>query len=122
MPALNFKKQFAEIVEQGFKTQTIRKQRKRGAIGVGDTITLYTGQRSPKCRKLGTGRCISSEAIVIETRYYVYLESKYLNVEKIEKLALDDGFSDWDEFFDFFEKTYHDPYPFHGVLIKWRLL
>ena len=46
MPALNFQKRFADLVESGEKCQTIRKCSKDGRDPkVGDTLYLYTGQR-----------------------------------------------------------------------------
>ena len=51
MPALNFKKQFAEKVETGEKRQTVRAKRKRAFV-VGDKLYLYTGMRTKYCRKL----------------------------------------------------------------------
>ena len=64
MPALNFQEQFAAAVESGEKRQTIRSERKR-PIKVGDTLYLYTGMRTKRCRKLGSAGCVGIEEIRI---------------------------------------------------------
>ena len=58
MAALNFQKQFAPDVESGIKLQTIRAKRKN-PIKEGETLYLYTGMRTKKCRKLGEVKCYS---------------------------------------------------------------
>ncbi len=63
MPAINFKAQFASDVELGIKRQSIRPRGKR-VYKVGDKLTLYTGQRTKACRKLGTA--IISEVFDID--------------------------------------------------------
>lgn len=51
---INFKQQFAEMVESGEKRQTIRRERKgHRQIGKGDHLKLYTGLRTKQCRLLG---------------------------------------------------------------------
>ena len=59
MPAINFKAQFADAVEQGRKRQAIRAERKdnRPPCKLGDTLSLYTGLRTKATRKLGEGTC-----------------------------------------------------------------
>ena len=66
MPALNFKKQFADKVERGEKRQTIRALRADGRNPQpGQTLFLYTGMRTKSCRKLGEAVCSSVEQIDI---------------------------------------------------------
>lgn len=52
MPAYNFRKQFAPLVESGQKRQTIRTIGKRRHARAGEPLQLYTGQRTKACRKL----------------------------------------------------------------------
>lgn len=52
MPAYNFQKQFAPLVESGQKRQTIRAIGKRRHARPGESLQLYTGQRTKACRKL----------------------------------------------------------------------
>lgn len=115
MPALNFKAQFADDVEQGRKRQTIRPKRKH-PIDVGDRLYLYTGMRTKQCRKLGEADCIVTTPIEIRNGR-VLLDEKSLTLFQIMRLAIDDRFEDWAEFFAFFRNQYG--LPFEGDLIGW---
>lgn len=113
MPALNFQPRFADLVESGHKTQTIRKTL-RGKVG--DTVYLYTGQRTKNCRKLGEGRIVLIQAIKIR-RQGVYFGNTLLPGKEHDELAAADGFSSCTEMFDWFEKQHG--LPFDGFLYKW---
>lgn len=94
MPALNFVKEFAPLVELGLvmrvmqdapgarvfcelpaatpfaldkvKTQTIRALRRDGRdIKANDRLFFYTGMRSKSCRKLGEARCRTATPVAI---------------------------------------------------------
>jgi hypothetical protein len=52
MPAYNFQKQFAPLVQSGEKRQTIRTLGKRSHAQPGNKLQLYTGMRTKQCRKL----------------------------------------------------------------------
>lgn len=119
MPALNFKKKFADDVERGIKRQTIRAPRKDCRNPQpGQTLHLYTGMRTTFCRKLGEATCVSVEQIYISDQLDIDLASRPLSfIEECEIIA-DDGFDTRQEFFDFFEKTHG--LPFNGFLIKWE--
>ena len=109
MPAINFKPQFAALVESGAKTQTIRKTNR---FKIGDVVQLYTGQRTKQCRKLGEG--------VVEMVLPFYMSrSPLLCRDAYAAIAMADGFANADEMFDWFEKQHG--LPFEGWLIKWRL-
>ena len=115
MPALNFKKEFADLVESGQKTQTIRQVRKR-PIKPGDMLYLYTGMRTKSCQKLGEARCLSIAPIVI-------FPDGWVNVDRVEfpasMIAYKDGFNSVEDFINFFLKQYG--LPFCGDLIKWEV-
>lgn len=113
MPAFNFQPRFADMVESGQKRQTIRKTL-RGKVG--DTVYLYTGQRTKQCRKLGEGRIVSIQSISIQ-RDVVFLGDRLLSAQDNNFLASADGFADSAEMFDWFE-TVHG-LPFDGFLYKW---
>ena len=126
MPALNFKKEFAHLVELGLKDpnhpnakrQTIRAQRKDGRDPKpGDHLYLYTGMRTVSCRKIGDTTCKSVEPIAIEGSGKVVVGTKVMNLEEEEKFARADGFPSACEFLSFFEKTHG--FPFYGFLYKW---
>jgi len=120
MPALNFKKQFAEAVRNGDKTQTIRATRKR-PIKEGDTLYLYTGQRTKGCEKLSEVRCTSVESITMWRNGnvswpVVMLNGKKLKLKELKELVTADGFAATMPFAEFFLS---DTNEFKGQLIKW---
>lgn len=117
MPLLNFQKQFAEKVRTGGKTQTIRATRKRPFV-VGDTVYLYTGCRTKNCVKLGEGVVTHALDVYIDA-YNVSIDRKLLHELAIHELARKDGFVDWYEMRDWFEKTHG--LPFSGQLIVWEV-
>lgn len=116
MPAYNFKARFADDVENGRKRQTIRKNRKR-QTKPRETLYLYTGMRSKKCRKLLEVTCKSVEPIKIYSDLRIRVGKKQLTIVDVEALALSDGFKNVSEFYNFFENQYG--LPFNGELIKW---
>jgi hypothetical protein len=61
---LGFKPRFAQYVEEGSKTHTIRAKRKIPPK-VGETCHCYTGLRQKGARLLGRFRCVRVESIVI---------------------------------------------------------
>ena len=116
MPMLNFQKQFAADVESGKKTQTIRSRRKH-PIKKGDTLYLYTGARTKACRKLREVRCKDVLDIFIFKDFFAAGQSLYHRNGVLNEFAQLDGFKDWTEMCDWFDKTHG--LPFNGDLIKW---
>lgn len=116
MPALNFKKRFAEAVEAGWKLQTIRAPRKR-PIKPGDRLYLYTGMRTKGCRKLGEGRCTATTKIGVR-EHGITCGLQIVIARWRESFAELDGFGSWIEMREWFRKEYE--LPFTGVLIEWR--
>lgn len=117
MPALNFSSQFADAVESGRKTQSIRALRKR-PFQVGDKLFFYTGMRTKQCRKLGEGIIVSVDEIKIDG--LGILINKHCIPIDFDKFAKADGFNSWQEMYDWFQKTHG--LPFAGQLIRWELL
>ena len=115
MPAYNFKAEFALLVENGSKRQTIRKKRKR-PTQVGDILYLYTGMRTKRCRSLGKAICLAADSISIG-RDQIILAGRELELTEAISLYRDDGFSCLAEFLGFFEELYG--LPFEGILLKW---
>lgn len=123
MPAYNFQKQFAPAVERGDKNQTIRSSI-RGARP-GATAYLYTGQRTTKCRKLGTGTVTGVYPIEIGRtgcgepyaciNYGDRLE--HLVHGDMDALARADGFQDKEKMTAWFETQKELPYK--GFLHQW---
>ena len=130
MPALNFQKWSAPLVESGEKRQTIRAYRKDGRDPkVGDTLYLYTGMRTKACRKLGEVVCNSAERLRINEDggvsrhvfkrvdpFYTAAWAEY-DVGWCNRIARADGFNGLGEMRRWFEKTHG--LPFEGLLIKW---
>ena len=117
MPALNFKKEFADKVASGEKEQTIRALRKDGRNPrPGQTLYLYTGMRTKYCRKLGQAVCTSVESVCIEGGD-ILLNGDSLSCHAEREFSLADGFKSESEFYDFFRKNHG--LPFWGLLIKW---
>lgn len=112
MPLLNYKKQFAPLVESGKKRQTIRAMRKR-PFKVGDRLYHYTGLRTKQCRKLLESVCKEVNEITI---YENWIDIPGKVVFPVP-FARADGFRCWEDMLDFF-KTVHG-LPFRGQVVKW---
>ena len=120
MPLLNYKKQFAPLVESGEKRQTIRAWRKRPFVK-GDRLYHYQGLRTRSCRKLLENTCAGESPIYINELEDVAVGGRGLlcAAEKAE-LARADGFrgqDPWAAMFEFF-KSEHG-LPFSGQLVQW---
>jgi hypothetical protein len=133
MPAYNFQLRFADAVADGRKTQTIRAPRKDGRVPkVGETAYLYTGMRSSACRKLGEGRIIGVENILIDEDGAFISgvdipicdalanDGKYKVLGKRDAFAQADGFTDWQDMVGWFRDTHG--LPFVGHMIMWEML
>lgn len=117
MPILNFKPQFADLIQSGQKCQTIRPVRKH-PIKKGDILYLYTGLRTKYSKKLAEARCTAISPIQIGSQQ-VWLNDVCLPIKMIDSLAKQDGFKDEFEFFDFFHRHYS--LPFSGYVIYWAI-
>ncbi len=118
MVAFNFKAQFADDVERGIKRQTIRKT---GRCRPGDTLQLYTGMRTRKCRLLREAYCTTVQEISIAVHgqfVAVRLDGELLPSTLARELAKADGFDGVTSFAEFFESEYGG-LPFNGWLIRW---
>ena len=121
MPALNFQKRFATLVESGRKRQTIRPEGKR-SYRSGKTLYLYVGQRTQHCRKLGEAVCRAVKPIVINPEG-VWVGGERLYGAKLEAFARADGFASSAEFRDFFQRRYnYHTEPFYGRVIEWEMV
>lgn len=115
MTAFNFTVNIDKI-EDGSKRSTIRKTRR---CKVGDTMQLYTGQRTKACRKIKDVICIGIAKIKIteECPWFISLVEGDVNPNG-SYLHLQEGFKNCAEFVDFFRQTYG--LPFVGWLHCWR--
>jgi hypothetical protein len=131
MPALNFQARWADAVEIGARHAngvymsigtTIPKRttiRKWGRAWEGQTLYLYTGQRTPQCRKLGEVLCLFVTPFTISKEGVPRLGGYPLNMDEIERLARLDtaGQLGGPEFIEFFRDAYG--LPFDGGLYGW---
>ena len=117
MPAYNFKKEFAADVKSGKKRQTIRRRRKRWTRK-GETLYLYTGQRTKRCRLLREAICLDVKYIEIGIGG-IFLVDKSMGIDSpnADRFARADGFSSSRELIDWFRAAYG--LPFKGVVIYW---
>ena len=123
MPLFNFKKQFADAVENRIKRQTIRAHRTDGSDPQeGQIAHCYTGLRTPKTKLLGRWPITSVEnirisgngvALWLDADCEVTIDDK----ESLDLFAQDDGFADWPAMRAWFRDAYG--LPFDGVLSKW---
>jgi hypothetical protein len=116
MVAFNFSPQFVEDVESGRKTQTIRQTSRAKA---GDTIQLYTGQRTKGCRKLGDAVCIDSMYIGM-TACGITLGDADRYPGTNDDFARADGFRDYAAMWGWFSERY-ETHSFTGYITRWHL-
>lgn len=133
MVAINFQERFADDVELGRKTQTVRKTWSNGKVpwSKGCRLQLYTGMRHAGCEKLLDAICtsvlpveISWRGVAIDGRTLYAGEPSYmvggpLPDDYDNDFARADGFADLEEMLGWIEKTHGDR-SFVGWLIKWR--
>ena len=114
MPALNFTSHNAPLVAGGLKPHTIRQQRKR-PFQPGDTLTHYTGQRTPNCRPLGQSTAaVVLDCIIDPVLGQVTLGGVVIPCRRVLLLAQADGFDSTEAFFRFFHRG------LAGQLIGWE--
>jgi hypothetical protein len=130
MVALNFQKQFADAVQDGFKRRSIRAPRKDGRDPKkGQALQLYTGMRTKVCRKLGDSIVARVRPVVID-HTGITLDGKPLyagdapayqggpDAERYDgDFARADGFDSFTDMADWFAKAHG--LPFKGNLIEW---
>lgn len=120
MKTILFQPRFVPLVQDGRKTQTIRRERKR-PIKVGDELSLreWTGKpyRS-KQMEIGKGVVTNVDRISFIPPW-VWVNDVPLGPKKEEALALADGFRDYSDMILWFLKN-HEGKRFDGVVIQWK--
>ena len=92
MGAYNFMPRFVPMIEDGSKRHTIRAHR-RYPDQPGDTLLLYTGMRTPACRKIFDAPCTEVEEIVIiPNEDLIILGANTLSPTEMDSFAWYDGF------------------------------
>lgn len=124
MPAYNFLKKYATLVESGQKRQTIRRTTKGATRGA--PAYLYTGQRTAHCRRLGEGTITAVRPIEIGRHAcgepYASITDHsgkriHLAHGDLDALAIADGFANGEEMAEWFASKYG--LPFTGYLHQW---
>lgn len=107
---------FDEKILKGVKLHTIRWDEK-GRWKVGNKIHFSTGARTSKYKCFKVGECTGTQQIEIRNRR-IYVDGRALTLDKIEWLAINDGFDCIEDFWAWFD-TYS---PFTGKIIHWTAL
>ena len=106
---------FEEKIKKGIKLHTIRWDEK-GRWKVGNKIHFSTGARTGNYNCFKEGKCTGTQQIEIRNRS-VYIEGRELSLttDKIEWLAINDGFDCIEDFWAWFDQYS----PFSGKIIHW---
>lgn len=116
MVAINFSPQFAAAVAAGSKTQTIRQSARAKA---GQDLQLYTGQRTPDCRKLADAICVDCTYVGLTARGVTLGDTSRFPGD-MDDFARADGFEDYAAMWKWFSARYKTN-SFTGHVIRWRL-
>ena len=115
MTAFSFKPYMAPKILDGTKLSTIRSTKR---CEVGDTMQLYTGMRTKKCKKLKDVVCIGVAPIMIrEPDIWAIIGKIEGNIHPANVLHLQEGFKNAQEFLEFFRQEYGLPY--RGWIHAW---
>lgn len=116
MVAFNFQRAFVPDIRSGRKTQTIRQSAR---CKTGDTLQLYTGQRTKNCELIGTATCAICEPVTITERSVVVGYGAWLLTwGDTEHIAYIDGFENFAAMRDWFRERYG--LPFKGYRVMWH--
>lgn len=135
MVAYNFKDRFVWPIKVGLglakqdsfgapkpKRQTIRAYGKRRHAREGETLQLYTAQRTRQCKKIADVRCTEVHRVIIWPDVMaIMLNGVIMTARQITKFARSDGFADAHDMQAFWRKEHGDS-KFEGVLIRWEPL
>lgn len=116
MPLIGFRPEFEVHIRAGFKTQTVRIDRKR-PVYPGDRLYMYVGLRRPGARKIGEAVCWKTTWVWIgegELHYGPLHQSRGV----MRRFARREGFESWMEFVEYLRRLHG--LPFEGVAIQWR--
>lgn len=109
---LSFQPQFVPKILAGTKIHTIRQDRGQRWYP-GRIIHMATGTRSKAYKQFNKEKCISVQSIDIFPFECVFIGEKMLSDIELRELALNDGFTNTDEFYQWFNQY------FTGKIIHW---
>lgn len=125
MATLTFKKQFAPLVSNGQKKQTIRRK-KIVKFRVGEKLYCFTGLRRKDCKRLGEFKIKSVQTLNFAASMdlpitSIIIDGQRLTVMQAYELAQADGFKNITEMTDWFLFHYgKEIYQTDFWLIKWE--
>lgn len=112
---LNYKKQFIDAIKIGTKVHTIRGRRKNKPK-IGETLHMFSGLRTKNSELITKKeKLISTQKVWIKivfrlkpTNWYlkICVDGRVLSSSEIEAFVRFDGFSNIQEFIDFFTNPY----------------
>ena len=118
---INFKPQFADRVESGEKTQTIRRYRADGKkMQPGDTVKLYTGlrTRNARCFRVATVAAVNRVRMDASENVIV-VDGDRLDADRAAAFARADGFTCVSEMIAWFKNQYMSN-EFEGFCVQWH--
>lgn len=116
MTVFSFKPEFVGKILAGEKQSTIRSTKR---CEVGDTMQLYTGLRTKKCKKLMDAICIGVAPIKISKAEIWKIGKTEGNVRPSSLFFHEqEGFTNVQAMVDFFREEYGLPY--RGWIHAWR--
>lgn len=124
MPAINFRKRYAEAIASGVKISTIRPPRadRRPTAKIGDVLSLYWGMRTKHCTLIRRAVCVGVKQVALMMgelpgEIAVAIEGRTLPRESLELFAHGEGFKDSTDMAEFF-RSFYGSY-MQGWLIQW---
>jgi hypothetical protein len=114
--AFNFSPEFADAVASGAKCQTVRKTQRAKK---GDTLQLFTGQRTKACRKLREAECLYVDYVHIAPEGLTFGDTDK-HAGNADAFAKRDGFKDYADLVAWFTKKYGSPH-FVGYVHRWKV-
>jgi hypothetical protein len=120
MVAYSFQPRFVDPIRALTKRQTMRNRRKRHARP-GETVQLYTGLRTQRCRLIGTATCTRVAAVTLDfVENEIVVGASHIDMaDALDWFARADGFADWDDLRGWFADTHDAVAKWSGVLIEW---
>ena len=122
MVAYSFQARFAPKIIDGTKRQTIRRVGLRRHARAGDEIQCYTGLRTKHAKLIRRVRCINTVPIHIWFVGRCRVDVDESTVYELDKFAVGDGFSDWDDMHRFWMEHHNRPSEFTGLVIMWDII
>ena len=127
MPALSYSKtniekyDFEKKILKGIKIHTIRRYGPgltKRPFKIGDTLFHYKNWRTPQVERICENKClwVADICIILSRTMIVGIDHKRLNLNDYTKIAINDGFDEYKDFYYFFCKA---GLPFYGQIIGW---